>query len=321
MWGILLICLIIPKGYLEDNMFEISNLYIPSKQPQIEGGGKYPQVKYTGNDIAVVNVQDIKDAMVAFRDDDIPDLNGRTEAAWFDGTTDQIDDLLTIFGVESASNIDRYGEAKDIANVPYNANAEYNVPGRGESYGVIQIDIGANYPYVLMAMDENYMKELQLLGQESVEARNKRAKEILEEPGVKDKAIAFLKDTDNIMKHLLIASTVYNDNGLNGWKAYSNYNDPNGDTGFKELYDMVQEQNDKRTWKSWNKKLMQENEKNTADMLYILELADKMPVNIEDRANALISAYTEFKKITPDMTEFADKKIDKLKPFAGIYGK
>ena len=51
-----------------------------------------------------------------------------------------------------------------------------------------------------------------------------------------------------------------------------------------------------------------------------LELRDKMPVSIEGRAMQLIDAYNTLKRESPDMTEFADKKIEKLKPFAGIYG-
>jgi len=34
----------------------------------------------------------------------------------------------------------------------------------------------------------------------------------------------------------------------------------------------------------------------------------------------LIDAYKKLKEDNPDMTNFADKKIEKLKPFAGIYG-
>ena len=57
---------------------------------------------------------------------------------------------------------------------------------------------------------------------------------------------------------------------------------------------------------------MLENAKNNADMLHILELRDKMPVNIKDRAKVLIDAYTELKRESPDMTEFADKKMKNL---------
>ena len=45
-----------------------------------------------------------------------------------------------------------------------------------------------------------------------------------------------------------------------------------------------------------------------------------MPVNIKDRALYLINTYINLKREMPDMTEYADKKIEELKPFAGIYG-
>jgi hypothetical protein len=285
--------------------------------PVIEGGGKYPEIKYKDNGIGVVNPDRLLEAMINFRDDDISDLNGRSKAAWYDGTTDQIEDLLTVFGVESASNRTKDGEILNVNNVPYNAHAEYNVPGSGESYGLLQIDVsGVNKTYVLMAMNDEFKTILNK--EKTVADRNAKAAELFEDN--REDAIKFLKDINNLDKHLLIASTIYNDNGLNGWRAYSNYNDPNGDTGFKELYDMVNKQNKTRVFKSWSDKLMAENEKNYQDMLHILEIRDKMPVNIKERAMTLIDAYNKLKQESPDMTNFVDKKIEKLKPFAGIYG-
>jgi hypothetical protein len=90
--------------------------------PVVEGGGKYPEIKYKDNGIGVVNPDRLLEAMINFRDDDIADLNGRTKAAWYDGTTDQIEDLLTVFGVESASNRTKDGEILNVNNVPYNAH-------------------------------------------------------------------------------------------------------------------------------------------------------------------------------------------------------
>jgi len=292
-------------------------MFNPRSFPVIEGGGKYPEIKYREDGIGVVNPDRLLEAMQNFRDDDIADLNGRTKAAFYNGNKDEMDELLTIFGVESASNRTKDGEILNINNVPYNAHAEYNVPGSGESYGLLQIDIsGVNKTYVMMAMDDKYKTIIDK--EKTVASRNAKAAELFEEN--RDEAIKFLKDINNLDKHLLIASTIYNDNGLNGWRAYSNYNDPNGNEGFKELYERVQKQNRTRVFKSWQDEIMQKNQKNVADMLHILELRDKMPVNIKDRAMVLIDAYNELKRETPDMTDFADKKIEKLKPFAGIYG-
>jgi len=292
-------------------------MFNPRSFPVIEGGGKYPEIKYREDGIGVVNPDRLLEAMQNFRDDDIADLNGRTKAAFYNGNKDEMDELLTIFGVESASNRTKDGEILNINNVPYNAHAEYNVPGSGESYGLLQIDVsGVNKTYVMMAMDDKYKTIIDK--EKTVASRNAKAAELFEEN--RDEAIKFLKDINNLDKHLLIASTIYNDNGLNGWRAYSNYNDPNGNEGFKELYERVQKQNRTRVFKSWQDEIMQKNQKNVADMLHILELRDKMPVNIKDRAMVLIDAYNELKRETPDMTDFADKKIEKLKPFAGIYG-
>jgi len=292
-------------------------MFNPRSFPVIEGGGKYPEIKYREDGIGVVNPDRLLEAMQNFRDDDIADLNGRTKAAFYNGNKDEMDELLTIFGVESASNRTKDGEILNINNVPYNAHAEYNVPGSGESYGLLQIDVsGVNKTYVMMAMDDKYKTIIDK--EKTVASRNAKAAELFEEN--RDEAIKFLKDINNLDKQLLIASTIYNDNGLNGWRAYSNYNDPNGDEGFKELYEMVQKQNRTRVFKSWQDEIMQKNQKNNADMLHILELRDQMPVNIKDRAMVLIDAYNELKREAPDMTDFADKKIEKLKPFAGIYG-
>ena len=134
-----------------DNMFNARNF------PVIEGGGdKYPEIKYMSNNIGVVDPNRIMEAMINFRDSGATDLNGRTKTAWYNGTTDEMEDLLTIFGVESASNRTKDGEILNINNVPYNAHAEYNVPG-SESYGLMQIDVsGDNKTYVMMAMDPKY---------------------------------------------------------------------------------------------------------------------------------------------------------------------
>tara|TARA_R100000353_G_scaffold39993_2_gene31756 strand:+ start:33231 stop:34112 length:882 start_codon:yes stop_codon:yes gene_type:complete len=285
--------------------------------PVIEGGGKYPEIKYQDNGIGVVNPNRLLEAMKNFRDSGARDLNNRGKVAWFNGKNDEIEDLLTIFGVESASNRTKDGEILNINNVPYNAHAEYNVPGMGESYGLMQIDVsGDNKTYVMMAMDDKYRTMLNK--EKTVAERNALGNQLFEEN--REEAIKFLKDINNLDKHLLIASTIYNDNGKAGWRAHTNYIDPNGDEGFKELYDMVAKANEKRVYKSYSDELMQINRKNTADMLEILELRDKMPVSIEGRAMQLIDAYNTMKRESPDMTEFADKKIEKLKPFAGIYG-
>tara|TARA_R100001460_G_scaffold56010_1_gene95425 strand:- start:43 stop:546 length:504 start_codon:yes stop_codon:yes gene_type:complete len=166
-----------------------------------------------------------------------------------------------------------------------------------------------------MAMDEKYAEEINKAT--SVTERNAIGAKLFEEN--RDEAIGFLKDINNIDKHMMIASTIFNDNGMDGWNAYSNYKNGN-DQGFKDLYESVQSANEERVYSTWDQDLMIENRKNTADMLRILEMRGKMPVNIEDRAKTLIDAYVTLKRDNADMTEFADSKIEKLKPFAGIYG-
>ena len=111
---------------------------------------------------------------------------------------------------------------------------------------------------------------------------------------------------------MLIASTIFNDKGLNGWKAYSNYNSANVDPGFKELYDKVAEANEKRVFTTWQDELMMENKRNQEDMLQLLLMRDQMPVSIKDRALYLINTYNNLKREAPDMTEYADKKIEEL---------
>jgi hypothetical protein len=286
--------------------------------PVIEGGGdSYPEIKYMDNGIGVVDPNRIMEAMINFRKSGARDLNNRSKVAFYDGSTDMMEDLLTIFGVESASNRTKNGEILNINNVPYNAHAEFNEPGRGESYGLMQIDVsGDNKTYVMMAMNPKYRD--MLAKEKTVKARNALGAKLFEEN--REEAVAFLKDINNIDKHMLIASTIFNDNGLNGWKAYSNYNSANVDPGFKELYDKVAEANEKRVFTTWQDELMIENKRNQEDMLQLLLMRDQMPVSIKDRALYLINTYTNLKRESPDMTEYADKKIEQLKPFAGIYG-
>ena len=286
--------------------------------PVIEGGGdSYPEIKYMDNGIGVVDPNRIMEAMINFRKSGARDLNNRSKVAFYDGSTDMMEDLLTIFGVESASNRTKDGEILNINNVPYNAHAEFNEPGRGESYGLMQIDVsGDNKTYVMMAMNPKYRD--MLAKEKTVKARNALGAKLFEEN--REEAVAFLKDINNIDKHMLIASTIFNDNGLNGWKAYSNYNSANVDPGFKELYDKVAEANEKRVFTTWQDEVMMENKRNQEDMLQLLLMRDQMPVNIKDRALYLINTYTNLKREMPDMTEYADKKIEELKPFAGIYG-
>lgn len=293
-----------------DNMFDARSF------PVIEGGGNYPLIKYREDNIGVVDPNRIYEAMINHRDAKGRDLNGRKKVAWFQDGKDMAPELLTVFGVESASNRTKDGEILNINNIPYNAHAEYNVPGSGESYGLMQIDVmGDNKTYVMMAMDNKYAEEINKAT--SVTERNAIGAKLFEEN--RDEAIGFLKDINNIDKHMMIASTIFNDNGMDGWNAYGNYKNGN-DQGFKDLYESVQLANEERVYSTWDQDLMIQNRKNTADMLRILELRDEMPVNIEDRAKALIDAYTSLKERREDMTDFADKKIEKLKPFAGIYG-
>ena len=286
--------------------------------PVIErGGDSYPEIKYMDNGIGVVDPNRIMEAMINFRKSGARDLNNRSKVAFYDGSTDMMEDLLTIFGVESASNRTKDGEILNINNVPYNAHAEFNEPGRGESYGLMQIDVsGDNKTYVMMAMNPKYRD--MLAKEKTVKARNALGAKLFEEN--REEAVAFLKDINNIDKHMLIASTIFNDNGLNGWKAYSNYNSANADPGFKKLYEMVAEANEKRVFTTWQDELMVENKRNQEDMLQLLLMRDQMPVSIKDRARYLINTYNNLKREAPDMTEYADKKIEELKPFAGIYG-
>ena len=180
----------------------------------------------------------------------------------------------------------------------------------------MQIDVsGDNKTYVMMAMDKKYAEEIDKAT--TVTERNEIGARLFEEN--RDEAIGFLKDINNIDKHMIIAGTIFNDNGMDGWKAYTNYKNGN-DQGFKDLYETVQRANEQRVYSTWDQDLMRENRKNTADMLRILEMRGKMPVNIKDRAKTLIDAYTTLKRDNADMTDFADSKIEKLKPFAGIYG-
>ena len=66
-----------------DSMFDVRSF------PVIEGGGKYPEIKYQDNGIGVVNPNRLLEAMRNFRDSGARDLNNRGKVAWFNGKTDE----------------------------------------------------------------------------------------------------------------------------------------------------------------------------------------------------------------------------------------
>lgn len=302
-------------------MFQINKL--PEiKNAKIEGGGNVPEIQYNDNDIAFVDPQEVFQAVQTFRTGPIKDLNNRTIVPFMKNNKDSLIDLLTVWGVESASNIDRSGNETNMNNVYYNPNAQYQ-SSDGESYGLFQIDVSdENFVYPLMAMNPEYRSELTRLAQTSASVRNKRAKEIYNTEGVREEVIEFLKDPNNIYEHLLIAATIFQDKGMNGWNAWKNRKKSDVDKGFAELYDTLKSSVNDTVFKTWTEELLENNAKNEADMLEILEIADKMPANINERAKQLISAYEEFDKQSGnEMESHVQKKINMIKPFTGNYGK
>jgi len=323
---------IIEEGEEDRNMFDINKLSVP----RIEGGGNYPHILYTDDNVAQIDRDSLYGAMKDFQTESLPDLNGNTIVPFTKEGKNELIDLITIFGVESASKTDRFGGVAEIdKNVTYNPNAQYYAEDEdgeviSESYGIMQIDVsGVNKTYVLLAMGGGYKRQLEMMGidkdgKNTVKAMNAFAAEMWTDPEIKQNAIQFLKDPNNIQDHLRIAQTIYNDNGLNGWKAYSNYQNRNENTdpGFIDLYEKTKKENDQHDWYRWQDKITETNNKNKQEMMEILELTNDLPANItvEEKAKSLIAAYVELKNQQPEIKDHVDNKIEKIKPFAGDYG-
>jgi hypothetical protein len=293
--------------------------------PTIEGGGTYPSVQYNKNNIATVTPKQIMELIIELRENPpTRDLNNqRFGIPFHNGTTDDLVNFIATIGTESADNVDRFGNRQDVNNVPFNVNADYVEEGSGESYGVFQIDLGYALPYVLSAMSKEYNDELLELSREEdgLVKRNNRAKELYEDEEIKQQVINFLTDPNTIREQLLVAMAVYNDNGLEGWNSWKRYNNKTEDNKeHNELFDKVLGQVQETEWNSWQQNVMQTNEKNNKEVMEILESISTLPANIEETAKSLYAAYSDFKK-TGTATEFVDEKLEKLKPFMGIYGK
>lgn len=294
--------------------------------PTIEGGGTYPSVQYNKNNIATVKPEQIMELIIELRDNTpTRDLNNKRSSGipFHNGTTDDLINFITTIGTESADNVDRFGNKQNINNVPFNVNASFKEKGLGESYGIFQIDLGFALPYVLSVMSEEYKDELLKLSREEngVVKRNNRAKEIYSDEEVKQEVINFLTNPDTMREQLLVAWTLYNDNGLDGWNSWGRYNSKTeANKEHNELFDKVLQQVQGIEWNSWQQNVMNTNEKNNKELMEILESVGELPANIEETAKSLYAAYNDF-KMTGTATEFVDEKLDKLKPFTGKYGK
>lgn len=293
--------------------------------PTIEGGGTFPSVQYNQNNIATVKPEQIMELALELRDNPPQrDLNNqKVNIPFHNGTTDDLVNFITTVGVESADNVDRFGNKVNINNVPFNINADYKDKNKGESYGLFQLDVTQALPYILSAMNTEYNDELLKLSREEngLVKRNTRAKEIYSDEEVKQQVINFLTDPNTIREQLLVALTVYNDNGLEGWNSWRRYNSKTeSNKEHNELFDKVLQQVQGIEWNSWQQNVMNTNEKNNKELMEILESVAELPANIEETAKSLYAAYNDF-KMTGTATEFVDEKLEKLKPFTGKYGK
>lgn len=293
--------------------------------PTIEGGGTFPSVQYNKNNIATVKPEQIMELALELRDNPPQrDLNNqKVNIPFHNGTTDDLVNFIATVGVESADNVDRFGNKVNINNVPFNINADYKDKNKGESYGLFQLDVTQALPYILSAMNTEYNDELLKLSREEngLVKRNTRAEEIYSDEEVKQQVINFLTDPNTIREQLLVALTVYNDNGLDGWNSWKRYNSKTeANKEHNELFDKVLQQVQGIEWNSWQQNVMNTNEKNNKELMEILESVAELPANIEETAKSLYAAYNDF-KMTGTATEFVDEKLDKLKPFTGKYGK
>ena len=297
--------------------------------PTIEGGGTFPSVQYNKNNIATVKPEQIMELIIELRDNTpTRDLNNQPSSGipFHNGTTDDLVNFISTIGTESADNKDRFGNYVGDENIPFNINADYvETEGfkTGESYGVFQIDLGFALPYVLSVMSEEYKDELLKLSREEngVVKRNNRAKELYEDEEIKQEVINFLTNPDTMREQLLVAWTLYNDNGLDGWNSWRRYNSKTkANKKHNELFDKVLQQVQGIEWNSWQQNVMNTNEKNNKELMEILESVGELPANIEETAKSLYAAYNDF-KMTGTATEFVDEKLEKLKPFTGKYGK
>lgn len=224
----------------KNNMFNAKNLKVINydNTKSIEGGGDgsdmKPRINVDDNNIETMNKDDlyfyINNWLNGVYEED---LMGRKDRPFYSKNRNRTDELMGILAVESLSSRDKDGNILEADKQPYNIHAtlqdDYN-----DSYGVFQIDTGPALPYILMAMDPQYKKDLNILAKTGNEGdMNEYAKRIFEDEDVKTKVYSFLKDPSKINEHLAIAATIWNDfersealgnDGAKGWNAYNNKN-------------------------------------------------------------------------------------------------
>jgi len=262
----------------KSNMFNLDNLKeIKYTSDVIEGGGdgsdQKPRINTDEQDIQTMNQDDLYFYIHNYANNVFEkDLLGRNAQPFYSNGVNRIDEFMGILAVESLSNRNSTGEYTEYKPKPYNVNASLQ-NDFNDSYGVFQIDTGPALPYIFMTMEGANADDVRSLAEtEDMNIVMTYAKKLFENDDVKNEVYSFLKDPNNIDKHIKIAATIWNDHqlsklkkdGAKGWNAYNNYNNK---TKGKEYLKRINKLDTAQKKVSEGKKMMKEGQKERKRMV------------------------------------------------------
>lgn len=291
-------------------MFDANQLkQINYVTPLIEGGGDgsdmKPRIDTDENNIQTINQDDLFFYVNNYVNNVYEkDLLGRSKKPFFSRGKNRIDEFMGILAVESLSNRNTDGQYTDFKPKPFNVNAslqdEYN-----DSYSIFQIDTGPAITYILMAMDNKYADDINSLANTAdMDIVNTYASKLFQRAEVKNEIYKFLKDPNNIDKHLQIAATIWNDHegskalgkdGANGWNAYKNYKNKTKGKEYLDTYKYYMDKAKQAGFDYLQKQIQNRTERHREefdDLKQFLNMP-RLGATIEEAANNLAAIYEE----------------------------
>ena len=293
----------------KSNMFDLDNLKeIKYSSSVVEGGGdgsdQKPRINTDEQDIQTMNQDDLYFYIHNYANNVFEkDLLGRNAQPFYSNGVNRIDEFMGILAVESLSNRDSTGEYTEYKPKPYNVNASLQ-NDFNDSYGVFQIDTGPALPYIFMTMEGANADDVRSLAQtEDMNIVMTYAKKLFENDDVKNEVYSFLKDPNNIDKHIKIAATIWNDHqlsklkkdGAKGWNAYNNYNNKTKGKEYLDTYELYMNRASDLGLNFYKKQLRNRTERHREDLDDLKQFLN-MPAlgaTIEEAANNLAEIYEE----------------------------
>jgi len=289
-------------------MFDANQLkQINYVNPTIEGGGDgsdmKPRINTDENNIQTMNQDDLFFYVNNYVNSVYEkDLLGRSKKPFFSNGKNRIDEFMGILAVESLSNRNTDGEYTDFKPKPFNVNASLQ-DENNDSYSIFQLDTGPAITYILMAMDNRYADDVNSLANTAdMDTVNTYASKLFQHAEVKNEVYKFLKDPNNIDKHLQIAATIWNDHegseglgkdGANGWNAYKNYNNKTKGQDYLDTYEYYMNKSKQAGFDYLQKEIQNRTQRHREefdDLKQFLNMP-RLGATIEEAAKNLVEIY------------------------------